>query len=436
MTKQFEMIQKIKISFILILLITSCKIQKLEKAPILETLVGEGWANNSINTVIFRRNSLDSDGENQFVAYYDPEGYVVIGKRSLDSDNWELKKTAFKGNTSDAHNSISLALDGDGYVHLSWDHHDNELRYAKSKYPLSLEFGEKERMTGLEESKVTYPEFHRLPNGNLIFMYRSGSSGRGNLLINKYDTQSKSWNQMHNKLIDGEGERNAYWQSYVDQLGNIHLSWVWRESWDVSTNHDMGYAVSRDEGVSWEKSTGEKYTLPITISSAEYAWKIPQNSSLINQTAMAADKNGNPYIATYWAEEDIPQLHVIFHNDGKWQKVSPNHRIEPFALGGGGTKRIPISRPQLLVDNQERIYIIYRDEERGNKVSLVYQNNSGWAVRDLTAYSVGQWEPTYDIGLWKARQSLHLFVQNVEQLDAEGITEGLSSPIKIIEINH
>jgi len=270
----------------------------------------------------------------------------------------------------------------------------------------------------------------------LIFIYRSGSSGRGNLLINKYDTSSKSWNQIQDKLIDGEGKRNAYWQSYIDQLGNIHLSWVWRESWDVSTNHDMGYAVSRDGGVSWEKSTGEKYTLPITESSAEYAWKIPQNSSLINQTAMAADNNGNPFIVTYWAEKNIPQLHVIFLKNGKWNKVSPNHRTETFSLGGGGTKRIPISRPQLLLDNQGCIYIIYRDEERGNKVSLVYQKKSDWAVRDLTGYSVGQWEPTYDIGLWKARQTLHLFVQNVEQLDGERIAEGLSSPIKIIEINH
>ncbi|MCH7397803.1 BNR repeat-containing protein [Belliella sp. DSM 107340] len=431
------MIHKIKISFLLLLLIaSSCQVQKLEKAQITTSNVGEGWANNSINTVIFRRNSLDSDGKLQFIAYYDPEGFVVLGKRELSSDTWELNKTAYKGNVNDAHNSISIALDGEGYLHISWDHHDNELRYAKSKDPLSLELGEKESMTGLGESKVTYPEFHRLPDGNLIFMYRSGSSGRGNLLINKYDLKSKSWQQIHTNLIDGEDKRSAYWQSYVDQLGNIHLSWVWRESWDVSTNHDMAYAVSKDQGLTWEKSSGEKYKLPITESSAEYAWKIPQKSSLINQTGMTADNNGNPYIVTYWADEEIPQLQVIYLKDGSWKKASPNHRTQPFYLGGGGTKRIPISRPQVLVDDQQKIYIIYRDEERDNKVTLVYQNKSKWDIRDLTNDPVGQWEPTYDISLWKKMQSLHLFVQNVEQIDGEGIAEGKSSTVRIIELNH
>ncbi|MCH7413150.1 BNR repeat-containing protein [Belliella sp. R4-6] len=415
---------------------SSCQAQKLEKAQITTSNVGEGWANNSVNTVIFRRNSLDSDGKHQFIAYYDPEGFVVLGKRELSSDTWVLNKTAYKGNVNDAHNSISIALDGEGYLHISWDHHDNELRYAKSKDPLSLELGEKESITGLQESKVTYPEFHRLPNGNLIFMYRSGSSGRGNLLINKYDLKSKSWQQIHTNLIDGEDQRNAYWQSYVDQLGNIHLSWVWRESWDVSTNHDMAYAVSKDQGLTWEKSSGEKYKLPITESSAEYAWKIPQKSSLINQTGMTADNNGNPYIVTYWADEEIPQLQVIYLKDGSWKKASPNHRTQPFYLGGGGTKRIPISRPQVLVDDQQKIYIIYRDEERDNKVTLVYQNKSKWDIRDLTKDPVGQWEPTYDISLWKKMKSLHLFVQNVEQIDGEGIAEGKSSTVRIIELNH
>ncbi|MFD2033407.1 BNR repeat-containing protein [Belliella marina] len=431
------MIKRIRISFVLLLLIAcSCQAQRLENAPITETLVGEGWANNSINTVIFRRNSLDSDGKHQFVAYYDPEGFVVLGKRELSSGAWELNKTGYRGNVNDAHNSISIALDGEGYLHVSWDHHDNELRYAKSKAPYSLELGEKESMTGLGESKVTYPEFHRLPDGNLIFMYRSGSSGRGNLLINKYDTKSKVWSQIHTNLIDGEDQRSAYWQSYIDQLGNIHLSWVWRESWDVSTNHDMAYAVSKDQGLTWEKSTGEKYSLPITESSAEYAWKIPQNSSLINQTGMTADSEGNPYIVTYWAESDVPQLQVIFLKAGKWSKVSPNHRTQTFSLGGGGTKRIPISRPQVLVDDLSGIYIIYRDEERDSKVSMVYQNKSDWTVRDLTGQSVGQWEPTYDISLWKSTKSLHLFVQKVEQIDGEGIAEGKSSPIQVVEINH
>ena len=55
-------------------------------------------------------------------------------------------------------------------------------------------------------------------------------------------------------------------------------------------------------GVTWYKSSGEQYELPIQIVNAEYACRLPQNCELINQTSMSADAEGNPYIATYWRE--------------------------------------------------------------------------------------------------------------------------------------
>ena len=94
--------------------------------------VGMGWANNSLNTVVFRKNSLVTFADTQFIAYYDNERYVVLGKRKLGSNQWQLKRTPYQGNTADAHNTISLMVDGAGYLHLSWDHHNNPLRYCKS----------------------------------------------------------------------------------------------------------------------------------------------------------------------------------------------------------------------------------------------------------------------------------------------------------------
>jgi hypothetical protein len=95
---------------------------------------------------------------------------------------------------------------------------------------------------------------------------------------------------LQNNLIDGQNKRNAYWQTCIDEKGTIHVSWVWRETPDVSSNHDMCYACSKDGGITWQKSTGEKYTLPITAATAEYAVRIPQKSELINQTSMATER--------------------------------------------------------------------------------------------------------------------------------------------------
>ena len=104
---------------------------------------------------------------------------------------------------------------------------------------------------------MTYPEFYCLSGGDLLFAYRSGSSGRGNLVLNRYSLKEKSWSRVQDVLIDGEDQRNAYWQLYVDEQGTIHLSWVWRETWMVETNHDLCYARSSDNGVTWQKSNGE-----------------------------------------------------------------------------------------------------------------------------------------------------------------------------------
>ena len=78
-------------------------------------------------------------------------------------------------------------------------------------------------MIGNEEEDVTYPEFHLLADGGLLFVYRSGASGRGNMVMNRYDVKSRKWERVQDVLVDGENKRNAYWQLYVDQSGTIHL---------------------------------------------------------------------------------------------------------------------------------------------------------------------------------------------------------------------
>ncbi len=403
--------------------------------------VDRGWANNSVNTVAFRKNSLVTFQDTQFIAYYNSDRFVVLGKRKSGSSHWQLRTTQYQGNAADAHNTISLMVDGDGYLHLSWDHHNNPLRYCKSVSPGSLILTDKMPMTGKVESKVSYPEFYKMPAGDLLFLYRDGGSGQGNLVINKYSVQTKQWTQLHSNLIDGERKRNAYWQACVDAKGSIHISWVWRESPDVASNHDMAYACSKDGGISWQKSTGEKYTLPINAATAEYALIIPQKSELINQTSMYADKQGNPYIASYWRDgnDPVPQYHVVYKLNNHWRSVTLNFRKMPFSLSGAGSKSIPIARPQIMVEGSgknAKVLLVFRDEERGSKVSAVTikkVKTRRWKVVDLTGTPVGSWEPSFDTELWKSRGLVNLFLQNVVQVDGEGIAKQPPSMVSVLE---
>ena len=71
-------------------------------------------------------------------------------------------------------------------------------------------------MTGVDEGNVTYPEFYSLSDGDLLFVYRSGSSGRGNLVMNRYSLKEHKWSRVQDVLIDGK------------------ITIPWHEKWDFS----------------------------------------------------------------------------------------------------------------------------------------------------------------------------------------------------------
>ena len=222
----------------------------------------------------------------------------------------------------------------------------------------------------------------------------------------------------------------------MDAQDVIHLSWVWRETWNVETNHDLCYAASRDGGQTWQRSDGTPYALPITLETAEVAWEVPQGSELINQTSMTADPQGHPCIATYWRAQgdSIPQYRLVRHDGRAWSAAQVGARRTPFSLSGGGTKSIPISRPQIVTDGR-RTMLIYRDEERGSRVSLAQSRGlRRWRVRDLTQDPVDAWEPSLDYERWKREGVLDLFVQRVGQGDGEKTVDLPPQTVRILEI--
>jgi hypothetical protein len=112
-----------------------------------------------------------------------------------------------------------------------------------------------------------------------------------------------------------------------------------------------------------------------------------------------------------------------------------SERTRPFRLGGGGTKRIPLSRP-LVVAANGRVHVVYRDEERGRGVVVATSSDSmraRWRIETIHADDVGMWEPTHDPVLWQRDRRLHLFVQRVGQGDGETLEAVPPQPVSILE---
>jgi rhamnogalacturonyl hydrolase YesR len=432
--------------FLLALLFPLCC---LDAAPAVEvvptttarciTISDTAWAGSSVNVVANIRQALFTESRTQFAAFYDTDGTMVLAKRGLGSDTWETRRSQYKGNVTDAHNSISLVVDGAGFVHVAWDHHTNPLNYARSVAPGSLELGPKMAMTGERECKVTYPQFFRLADGDLLFLYRDGASGRGSLVLSRYSTVAGKWSVVQPNLIDGEGKRSPYWGMTVDRKGGLHLAWIWRDSPDVGSNHDLCYARSVDGGVTWTRSDGSALKQPITEATAEYAARIPANSNLMNSPCIVADNQGRPFIASYWSPTTgaAPQFQIVRYDGKVWQTLAGPRRTDSFSLAGGGTKRPPISRATLLLDQGGKsfaLHLIYRDDVRGGRIvkaTLADLAKGEWTETELNKSSVGAWEPSFDPVAWDRLGQAQLLVQKVEQRDGDDRKAAVNTPTAI-----
>jgi len=423
----------------LALLLAAPAFATAQGADVHVSTLGLGWARSSVNAVIFRTASLASHGSTQYAAYYDDSAHVVLAKRRIGSTTWTIARTPYTNDVSDAHNAIAIGVDGSGVLHVAWAEHNKALHYARALRAGSLVLGPPERMTGLREERVTYPQFYSLPGGDLLFVYRDGQSGSGDVLLDRYDVRRRAWRVLQHPLIAGEGKRNAYVnQLAIDAHGGWHLSWVWRDSPDVASNHDVLYAHSADEGRSWRNSSGATYALPITAATAEVAWAVPKGRELINQTSGAVDRNGRPLVATYWRDtgSEVPQLRLVWHDGTRWRVSTVGQRALAFRLSGGGTKRIPLSRPQVLVGRSGDVIVVYRDQERGGGVTVARSTDPArerWTLRELSSSSVGQWEPTYDIDRWRREGRLSLFVQRVGQGDGESLEDVPAQPVSVLD---
>jgi len=442
------------------------------------------YAGGGINTVSFIRSSLMTVGEQQFITYYgrhqtNPNysfnNTLWVARRTITTNRWEVFRTSFTANNiADGHDCISMGFDGEGYMHLSWGMHGDAFHYARSTAPVlgngPIAFGPDGTMTG-QETAVTYPQFITLPGGDLLFLFRKGSSGNGDTFLNRYRLIHHSWVNLHTDgvqsrpFIKGTGwtpNYNAYWQMpCLDAAGNLLLVWTWRYNADspkkevgYQTNHDFAYARSANGGITWLRSDGTPYALPISESGengdpntiAEKVLDIPEGSSLMNQSGMCLDQSGQPVIANWWAPGAATNNHrrqylVAFPAAAGWETRqlshrtldSPAYKVPETALGDMG-------RPTILCDRDDRLIVIYRDNEGSNGLTVVHSlpraqdpARQVWTAFDLTTENLGRFDaPNVDLPRWERDNVLHIFYQPVNGL-GYAAPANTAAPIGVLE---
>ena len=251
---------------------------------------------------------LLTNGDQQYIAYYNANRNLVVGQRDLTDDQFSLHvlpataRETHHGTSTvlgwDSHNYITLAIDKDGFIHLSGNVHVHPLTYFRSTNAGDISsLQQVYSMTGEQEDRTTYPRFIKTREGELIYSYRDGGSGNGNQIFNIYDVESKSWTRLlDTPLTDGQGLMNAYIS--LPQLGQdnmYHTYWVWRDTPDCETNHDLSYMKSADLKT-WQDAFGNPIEIPATLEKkSAIVDPIPPKGGIINLAAkMVLDQHQNP----------------------------------------------------------------------------------------------------------------------------------------------
>ncbi|HEX6765207.1 MAG TPA: BNR repeat-containing protein [Polyangiaceae bacterium] len=283
--------------------------------------------------------ALVTRGNRQFAAYYDTNRNMTVASRTLGSTTWTFKRLPSVLGW-DSHNHVSMALDSSNQIHVSGNMHNVPLVYFRSTaaYDAST-LAQVASMVGTNEQSVTYPEFFTGPGGNLIFIYRDGGSGNGDHIFDSYS--GSSWSRLlGTPLTDGQGARNAYPVGPIQGPdGWFHLVWVWRDSPDASTNHDISYVRSQNL-TTWVRGDGSTVTLPITLSTPNVIVDpVPVNGGMINNnTKVGFDAQMRPVVGYHKLDENnYTQLYNARFEGGRWVTHKTTDWTYRWNFGGQGT---------------------------------------------------------------------------------------------------
>jgi hypothetical protein len=296
--------------------------------------VDKVWAGHPVNFALLTEPPF------QYVAYYAADRQLTVAQRRLDQEKWVYQKLPTSVGW-DSHNYVTLALDRAGHLHVSGNMHVVPLVYFRTTKAGDISTLAAAPMVGEREQRMTYPVFIKDKSGRLIYRYRDGQSGSGDDLYNAYDESTRKWTRLLTApLTNGQSKMNAYCTTpLLGPDGMFHLCWVWRDTPDCSTNHDLSYAKSADL-VHWVDSAGKELSLPIKVSSGEVVDPVPAKGGIINSNLHIGFDTRARVILTYHkydAHGDL-QVYAARREPEGWSIIQVSDwKGYRWDFAGGGT---------------------------------------------------------------------------------------------------
>lgn len=168
------------------------------------------------------------------------------------------------------HYQPSIALDGDGYIHVFTAMHSNTWRYYRSNAPESVaSFTNRASEMPDPTWTHTYPILNASPNGDLWLVTRTRSSRRAGGVggrLYHYDLASKNWRRAATFAYQA-----GLWVNpddiQTDPAGNVHIAFEWVKK-RVRRFRNAGCYVRYDpRSGHFYNAAGQPIKAPLTFSS-------------------------------------------------------------------------------------------------------------------------------------------------------------------------
>ncbi|KAE8452178.1 hypothetical protein EG329_001645 [Mollisiaceae sp. DMI_Dod_QoI] len=442
---------------------------KLEP-PTISILGREPVRKHRINANSFQQNALTTVNGWQYVAFYtdnrkagiqDGKCFVNIARRNVleeverYSKEWLiLTLDDYQQVIDDGHNTISIGVcEGDGTVHVAFDHHCNELKFRISdqtiahnpsihEWEASIFSKTQNSLPGIPANElmkeVTYPRFVNIEN-DLLLTYRIGQAGAGSDILYRYSSKSHKYTYLGQHLTGISN--NPYINGIDYRLNRVHISWCYRNfvTFPASAtpdahkqqagpngpenNFDLNYAFSDDCGITWRNSacglladlrglrdSGVEETIKPGAEGAS-VFEIPMHSGILNQEGQAADVDGGFWVLN---REKISgaEKWIVYYRDasGIWRKILVDSTSVPTETG---------SRGSICVDRKSNVYIILPGNSDSSLEIMQARKEHGYAsFRQVWIGNNFDGEPLTDIQRLETSDDLTVFTRTSQDTNS------------------
>jgi hypothetical protein len=344
--------------------------------------VGTTWSGHPVGQAVLVTASR------QYVGYYDAGRRLVVASRTGATGTWVAQVL----DTSvgwDSHNYVTMAVDAAGNLHVAANMHVSKLNYYMTSSPGNVKTLTRvaRLVNATLESAVTYPQFLKSATGQLFFKFRYGGSGNGSEYIYRFVGPGRKWAlATPQAVLDGEGTSSAYPSPPVPGPdGYFHMVWMWRNTPEVSTNHTLSYARTKDF-VNWESVTGTKLSLPMTKTSPAVVDPAPVGSGLVNGIINVGFDSAKRVVISYTRLDPARgnQLFVARPDaSGKWQRSQVTRWNGVFPVRGTGSLSFPFSVGQVTPAASGTLQFNYGCN--GSARTVVLDGRSLTVISDSTA---------------------------------------------------